>query len=231
MRLDPPMLTRRSVIVGAGLFSVGCVGNGSNGDEDTSDDESDEANDTDPEDGESDGQQPEADDTDETGSENGNPARGELSDMGDLTLTSPAFDDGDRIPEKHGYDAENANPPLGIANVPEAAETLALVVDDPDAVEPAGKVWDHWIVWNIPTDLTTIPEGWDPDDATEGTNDFGEVGYGGPSPPDTEHRYRFKLFALDTELDLPTETDAEALGSAMEGHILEQTQLDGTYPA
>lgn len=231
MRPDSSMLTRRSIIVGAALFFVGCAGNESSGGEETTDDENDGANDTDSPNGESDGEQPEADDTDEAGSENGNPARGELTDMGDLTLTSPAFADGERIPEQYGYDAENMNPPLGIANIPKAAETLALVVDDPDAVEPAGKVWDHWIVWNVPTDLTTIPEGWDPDDATEGTNDFGEVGYGGPSPPDTEHRYRFKLFALDTDLGLPTETDADALGSAMEGHILEQTQLDGTYPA
>lgn len=151
--------------------------------------------------------------------------------MGDLTLRSPAFDDGEQIPEAYGYKIENVNPPLEIKNVPESAETLALVVDDPDAVEPAGKVWDHWIVWNIPPDVTSIPENYDPDDAVEGTNDFDEVGYGGPSPPDTEHRYRFKLFALDTTLDFPTDTDAEALGSVIEDHVLEQTELDGTYPA
>ena len=150
--------------------------------------------------------------------------------MGDLTLTSPAFDDGERIPEKYGYEAENVNPPLETENVPDGVESLALIVDDPDAVEPAGKVWDHWVVWNIPPEMTTIPEDWSPSDATEGTNDYGTVGYGGPNPPDREHRYRFKLSALDTTLDLPSETDAEALESAMDAHVLEQTQLDGTYP-
>lgn len=163
--------------------------------------------------------------------ENGNPIRGEIADMDELTLASPAFEDGERIPERYGYDEENVNPPLEIGGVPREAESLALIVDDPDAVEPAGKVWDHWIVWNVPPETATIPEGWDPEEATEGTNDFGEIGYGGPSPPDAEHRYRFKLFALDTRLDLPVETDAEALGDAIDGHVLARAQLDGTYPA
>ncbi|WP_435345984.1 YbhB/YbcL family Raf kinase inhibitor-like protein [Haloarchaeobius sp. HRN-SO-5] len=151
--------------------------------------------------------------------------------MGDLTLTSQAFQDGERIPEQYGYRAENVNPPLDIDGVPDDAESLALVVDDPDAVKPAGKVWDHWVVWNVPPDTRRIPEGWDAAGATEGTNDFGERGYGGPNPPDREHRYRFKLFALDTTLDLSGDADAEALGEAMDGHVLAQTQLDGTYPA
>ncbi|WP_254769466.1 YbhB/YbcL family Raf kinase inhibitor-like protein [Salinilacihabitans rarus] len=151
--------------------------------------------------------------------------------MGELTLTSPAFDHGERIPEKYGYDAENVNPPLEIEGVPDEAESLALAVDDPDAIEPAGKVWDHWVVWNVPPETTEIPEGWEPDDAEEGTNDFGEVGYGGPNPPDREHRYRFKLFALETTLDLPAGTDVEDLGEAVEGRIVAQTQLDGAFPA
>lgn len=151
--------------------------------------------------------------------------------MGDLTLTSPAFEDGERIPERYGYGAENVNPPLEIGNVPDGAESLALIVDDPDAVEPAGKVWDHWIVWNVPPETTSIPEDRTPRDATEGTNDYGTVGYGGPNPPDREHRYRFELYALDTRLDLPSETDADALTSAMDRHVLDRARLEGTYPA
>jgi Raf kinase inhibitor-like YbhB/YbcL family protein len=164
------------------------------------------------------------------GNETGNPARGEVTKMGGLSLSSSAFDDGEQIPDRYGYTAENVNPPLRVAGVPDGAASLALVMDDPDAVEPAGKVWDHWVVWNIPVTRTEIPENWTPDEAAEGTNDYGEVGYGGPNPPDREHRYRFKLFALDTTLDLPAETDADALGDAMAGHVLAQTQLDGTYP-
>jgi Raf kinase inhibitor-like YbhB/YbcL family protein len=202
-----PAVTRRSVIVGASLLMGGCL------------------------DGDSSGGPGKADGDQGDGSPSDKPASGEIDQMGDLALTSPAFEDGERIPEKYGYEAENVNPALEISNVPDDAESLALVVDDPDAVEPAGKVWDHWIVWNIPPETETIPEGWDPQGPVEGTNDYGDVGYGGPNPPDSVHRYRFKLFALDTELDLPSETDADALGSAMAGHVLAQTQLDGTYPA
>ncbi|TYL36268.1 YbhB/YbcL family Raf kinase inhibitor-like protein [Natronococcus pandeyae] len=151
--------------------------------------------------------------------------------MASLTLSSPEFDDGERIPDQYGYDAANVNPPLEIDGVPDEAESLALIVDDPDAVEPAGKVWDHWVVWNIPPETTTIPEDWEPDEAMEGTNDFGETGYGGPSPPDREHTYRFELYALDTTLDLESETDADALESAIDGHVLAQTQFEGTYPS
>lgn len=151
--------------------------------------------------------------------------------MTDFTLTSNAFDDGERIPEQYGHDAENINPPLEIDGVPDEAESLALIVDDPDAVEPAGKVWDHWIVWNIPPETTTIPEDWDPDDAMEGTNDFGDVGYGGPSPPDREHTYRFKLYALDTTLDLDSDTGADDLESALDGRVVAQALFQGTYPS
>lgn len=151
--------------------------------------------------------------------------------MNDLTLESPEFDHGERIPEEYGYTEANVNPPLEIDGVPDDAESLALIVDDPDAQEPAGKVWDHWIVWNVPPETGTIPEDWDADEPTEGTNDYGERGYGGPNPPDREHTYRFTLFALDTTLDLDTDADADDLESAMEGHVLERTQLEGTYPA
>ena len=159
-----------------------------------------------------------------------NPAVGDVSQRGDLQLTSSAFEDGASIPEQYGREAENVNPPLAIGSVPGEAASLVLVMDDPDAVEPAGKVWLHWLVWNIPPSTTDIPEGWEPTDAVVGTNDFGNRGYGGPAPPSGTHRYRFKLYALDTTLDLPDSADKEAVGEAMAGHVLAQTQLVGTYP-
>ncbi|MFC7132194.1 MULTISPECIES: YbhB/YbcL family Raf kinase inhibitor-like protein [Salinibaculum] len=149
--------------------------------------------------------------------------------MGDLALTSPAFADGGPIPVKYGASAENVNPPLSIANVPSGAESLVLVVDDPDAVEPAGKVWLHWLVWNVPASRTEIPEDWNPESAVEGTNDSGSRGYSGPAPPDGTHTYRFKLYALDTTLDLPQSASKADVGAAMQGHVLGQTQLTGTY--
>ncbi|MFD1587207.1 YbhB/YbcL family Raf kinase inhibitor-like protein [Halorientalis brevis] len=151
--------------------------------------------------------------------------------MADLHLTSPAFGDGERIPDQYGYTAANVNPPLTIENVPEDAESLALIVDDPDAMEPAGKIWDHWLVWNVDPDTEALPEGWSPEetDAVEGQNDYGEHGYGGPNPPDREHTYRFMLYALDTRLDLSAAADKDALQDAMTGHVIADTRLEGTY--
>ena len=146
-----------------------------------------------------------------------------------LTLSSPAFADGDRIPDRYGYTAANVNPPLDITAVPEAAVSLALIVDDPDAVEPAGTVWDHWLVWQIAPDRERIPEDWDVGSAVEGINDYGETGYGGPNPPDREHTYRFRLFALDSALELEAGADKAALEAAMDGHVLAEARLTGTY--
>lgn len=149
--------------------------------------------------------------------------------MPGLRLTSPAFEDGERIPEEYGYQHRNVNPPLEVHDVPDGTATLALVVDDPDAMEPAGRVWDHWVCWNVAPETTEIPEEWTATDATEGRNDYGEPGYGGPNPPDREHSYRFRLFALDTSLDLPPNVDADTLVEALEGHVLDETLLTGTY--
>ncbi|MFB6155327.1 MAG: YbhB/YbcL family Raf kinase inhibitor-like protein [Haloferacaceae archaeon] len=146
-----------------------------------------------------------------------------------LRLTSPAFDDGGAIPRKYGYEEQNVNPPLSIAGVPDGAESLVLLMDDPDAVEPAGKVWDHWTVFDVPPDLAEIPEGWSPSDAVEGQNDYGGRGYGGPNPPDREHTYRFRLYALDTALSLGEEATKDHVETAMSGHVLAETQLEGTY--
>ena len=100
-------------------------------------------------------------------------------------------------------------------------------MDDPDAMGAVGKVWVHWVVWNIwPVSNTGVV---DYNQASEGMTDFGEVGYGGPAPPDKRHTYIFKLYALDIKLDLPNESTKADVEKAMEGHIIEQTQLTGTY--
>lgn len=158
-----------------------------------------------------------------------NPAIGDISQMGELRLTSPAFEDGDSIPRKYGHDAQNTNPPLAIENVPSETASMTLIMDDPDAVEPAGEVWLHWLVWNIPPSQTEIPAGLEPTDAIEGVNDFGNRGYDGPAPPDERHTYRFKLYALETTLDLPQSASKRRVGKAMRNHRLAQTQLEGTY--
>jgi hypothetical protein len=149
--------------------------------------------------------------------------------MAPLQLTSSAFASGDPIPEQYGYSARNVNPPLSVDGVPDDAETLALVVDDPDAMEPAGKVWDHWVVWNIDPETTEIAEDSTPTGATQGQNSYGEADYGGPNPPDREHTYRFKLYALDTALALDAGMTKADLEQAMDGHVIDETVLEGTY--
>jgi Raf kinase inhibitor-like YbhB/YbcL family protein len=144
--------------------------------------------------------------------------------MGNLQLTTPAFSDGDEIPRECGYKNGNEVPPLAINGIPEGTKSLTLIMDDPDAMGAVGKVWVHWIVWNIDPTATESLQ-----DATEGMTDFGEVGYGGPAPPDKRHTYVFKLYALDCELDLPNESTKTDLEKAMEGHIIEQATLTGTY--
>ncbi|AFK18128.2 YbhB/YbcL family Raf kinase inhibitor-like protein [Haloferax mediterranei ATCC 33500] len=146
-----------------------------------------------------------------------------------LKLRSPAFDKGSSIPRKYGYTNQNVSPPLQISGVPSDTASLALVMDDPDAVKPAGKVWDHWVVWNIDPETTDIAEGESPTGATEGKNSYGERGYGGPNPPDGEHTYRFLLYALDTTLDLSAGATKADLKTAISGHVLAETQLTGTY--
>jgi Raf kinase inhibitor-like YbhB/YbcL family protein len=144
--------------------------------------------------------------------------------MGNLILTSPAFSDGGEIPRECGYKHGNEAPPLAINGITEGTKSLALIMDDPDAMGAVGKVWVHWLAWNIDPTATENLQ-----DATEGMTDFGEVGYGGPAPPDKRHTYVFKLYALDCELDLSNESTKADVEKAMEGHIIEQTQLTGTY--
>lgn len=146
-----------------------------------------------------------------------------------MEISSTAFSDGDLLPEKYGYTRDNVNPPVKFSGIPEETESLVLIVDDPDAEEPAGKVWDHWLMWNIPPETERIGEGEEPIGAREGINDFGDRGYGGPNPPDGEHTYRFKLYALDTELELNDVSEKKELEEAMEDHIISEALLKGKF--
>jgi len=148
--------------------------------------------------------------------------------MGDLKLSSSAFSDGGEIPRQFGYKNGNEEPPLTISGTPEGTKSLALVMDDPDAMGAVGKVWVHWIVWNMDPTIAEIGENLR-DVLREGRTDFGEVGYGGPAPPDKRHTYVFKLYALDCKVDLSNESTKADVEKAMEGHIIEQATLTGTY--
>lgn len=149
-----------------------------------------------------------------------------------LELTSEAFDDGADIPAVHTCDGRDVSPPLVIAGVPEEAETLVLIADDPDA--PRGT-WVHWVLYGLPADGGRLPEGVPPEarvrgGARQGENDFGKLGYGGPCPPPGEtHRYFFRLYALDGDPGLePGLTKAEVL-EAVEPMLLESCELMGRY--
>ena len=149
--------------------------------------------------------------------------------MTNLQLTSSAFSHGDEIPRKFGYKNGNISPPLTIDKIPSDAKSMTLIMDDPDAMGAVGKVWVHWIMWNINPTTTEITESMIPSGSVEGMTDFGEVRYGGPAPPDKTHTYVFKLYALDTELDLPQKSTKADVEKAMEGHIVDQATLTGTY--
>ncbi len=146
--------------------------------------------------------------------------------MADMKLISPAFVDSGAIPARYTCDGQDANPPLRIENVPGAARSLALIVDDPDA--PVG-MWVHWLVWNIDPKSREIGENSVPDGAVQGKNDWRRNSYGGPCPPSGAHRYFFKLYALDTTLNLGAGTTKIDLEKAMSGHVLAQAQLIGVY--
>jgi len=141
-----------------------------------------------------------------------------------LTITSTAFENNKDFPSRYTCDGKDINPPLSIVGVPEGTQTLVLIVDDPDA--PVG-VWDHWVVWNIPAETTSIAE--DSVPGVQGKNSWGRNDYGGPCPPSGTHRYYFKLYALDTKLDLDTASDKKAVEAAMKGHVLEEAELMASY--
>ena len=152
-----------------------------------------------------------------------------------LTLSSPAFSASSAIPPQYTCDGDDLSPPLEWTSVPTGTQSLALIIDDPDAPDPKAPkmTWVHWVLYNIAPDQTRLAEGVAERDLPPGTrvgiNDSKEAAYGGPCPPRGRHRYFHKLYALDTVLpDLGTPTKAK-LEEAMRGHIIEQAELIGTY--
>ena len=143
----------------------------------------------------------------------------------EMKLTSTAFAHNGAIPSEFTCDSSDVSPPLSIGDIPSNAKSLVLIMDDPDA--PVGT-WDHWVVFNIPTTTKQIQKGTEPS-GIAGKNSWGRTGYGGPCPPSGTHRYFFKLYALDIELNLPEGSTKKDLERAMQGHILAQAELMGTY--
>ncbi|MDP4261316.1 MAG: YbhB/YbcL family Raf kinase inhibitor-like protein [Bacteroidota bacterium] len=144
-------------------------------------------------------------------------------DFKKLLISCPAFKENDFIPARYTCDGKNINPPLAIDHIPEETKSLAIIMDDPDA--PVGT-WVHWVVWNIPV-THHIKEDHVP--GKEGKNDFLRHHYGGPCPPSGTHRYFFKVYALDTILDIPDNADKAGLEKAMSGHITGFGELIALY--
>ena len=145
-----------------------------------------------------------------------------------IEVMSPAFEPGDTIPKKYTGEGQDVSPPLRWTGLPEGTKEIALICDDPDAPSPEPFV--HWVVYKIPGNLTELPEG-SAQGALEGVNDFGERGYGGCMPPREHglHHYHFKVYALDTELEAEAALSKDRLLKVMEGHILDEGELIGTY--
>ena len=163
--------------------------------------------------------------------------------MSEFSITSPDFNDGEEIPKIFGYkqhEYEHESPHIRFKSVPNEAKTLALIMDDPDAMAAVGKVWVHWLLANISpqaeilrgeTPLRILAED-DEEDGLEmikGKTDFGEIGYGGPAPPDKRHTYIFKAYALDIVLNLKEGYSKQELEDAMKDHILAEAKLTGTF--
>ena len=150
----------------------------------------------------------------------------------ELEIKSSVFEDGSRIPDRYTGIGADLSPPLLISGVPEGTQSLAIICDDPDA---PGKTWVHWVLFNLSARTTELTEAVDTEKkvlggARQGRNDFGHIGYGGPMPPPgPTHRYLFKVYALDTELDLKAGIKKPDLETAMQGHILAEGTLTGTF--
>jgi Raf kinase inhibitor-like YbhB/YbcL family protein len=142
-----------------------------------------------------------------------------------IQITSATFEEGTTIPVKYTCDGEDISPPLAWSGVPEGTQSLVLISDDPDA--PVGT-WVHWVLFDLPADTNSLPEGVQ-GMGTDGNNSWRRPGYGGPCPPSGTHRYFFKLYALDSRLDLKEGASKEDVEEAMQGHILAQAQLMGKY--
>ncbi len=152
-----------------------------------------------------------------------------------LTLQSERFENGGEIPRRFTCEGHDVAPPLRWSNLPEGTRSLALIVDDPDAPDPTAsqRTWVHWVLFDIPADSRGLPEAAEKNRLPEGTrvgiNDWQRAGYGGPCPPMGRHRFFFKLYALDTELTGLTEPTKSNLEKAMQGHILDHTEMVGLY--
>lgn len=147
-----------------------------------------------------------------------------------MQLTSDAFQQDGMIPARFTCDGQNISPALHIADVPDGAQSLVLIMEDPDVpknLRPEG-VFDHWLAWNIPPSTTSIAEGTEPSGVI-GNTTSGKTGYTGPCPPDKEHRYFFRLYAIDTTLDLPQTVSKNDLVAAIKGHVLASVELLGHY--
>jgi Raf kinase inhibitor-like YbhB/YbcL family protein len=149
----------------------------------------------------------------------------------ELKIESSAFKEGGMIPSKFTCDGEDVSPDLRWSNIPSGTKTFALILDDPDA---RSGMWVHWVLYNIPVQTTELtekipPSKTLPNSSVNGTNDFGKFGYGGPCPPSGAHRYFFKLYALDTLLNLDSGASKKQVLDAMNGHVLAQGQLIGKY--
>ena len=139
--------------------------------------------------------------------------------MSDFSITCSDFDEGAEIPKKFGYKFENEDPNISFNRPPSSTTTLALIMDDPDAMGAVGKVWLHWLQYHNLTESSPV----------EGKTDFDEIGYGGPAPPDRRHTYIFKAYALDTELELKEGFSKQELEDVMKGHIIAEAKLTGTF--
>lgn len=155
----------------------------------------------------------------------------EVTTMQNISISSGAFQAGGAIPPEYTCDGSNVSPALSWRGIPSNAESIALIMDDPDA---PGGTFVHWVLFNIPPGTTELPEGVPrnrtlDDGSSQGITDFGRIGYGGPCPPGGTHRYYFRLYALDTMLNLQPGASRKQLDDAMRGHILAQGELMGNY--
>jgi Raf kinase inhibitor-like YbhB/YbcL family protein len=149
-----------------------------------------------------------------------------IKQEGQMQITSSAFKDDGSIPKIYTCQSQNINPPLTFNDVPSSAQSLVLILHDPDA--PSGD-FTHWLMWNIPVSTTDIKANSVPAGAMQGQNDFNKISYGGPCPPSGTHHYYFDLYALNIKLDLPETSERKDVEQAMQGHIVGQTSLVGTF--
>jgi len=145
--------------------------------------------------------------------------------MTEFSISSPDFEEGGEIPKKFGYKFENKEPTLDFNDLPECTQSIGLIMDDPDAMAVVGKIWVHWLVFGS-NESRKFPNG---NLRREGKTDFGEIGYGGPAPPNGRHTYIFKAYALDNDPDLKKGYSKQQLEDTMKGHILAEAKLTGTF--